>query len=58
MRAHLVKNNHVLIHTGHTLVGQAAIRLALNVGAVVYTTCYTEEQQKFIQKLFPQVSYI
>ncbi|KAJ8105471.1 hypothetical protein ONZ43_g7414 [Nemania bipapillata] len=38
-RAHLRAGESVLIHAGSGGVGIAAITLALNMGAVVYTTC-------------------
>ena len=44
IKAELRNDKHVLIHEGHTLLGQAAIRVVLTVGATLYTTYYTEEQ--------------
>uniref|UniRef100_A0A7R9PJ00 oleoyl-[acyl-carrier-protein] hydrolase n=1 Tax=Timema genevievae TaxID=629358 RepID=A0A7R9PJ00_TIMGE len=44
----------VLIHAGHTPVGQAAIAFALHIGSVVFTTVTEIIHKEFLMKRFPQ----
>uniref|UniRef100_A0A7R9FHM4 oleoyl-[acyl-carrier-protein] hydrolase n=1 Tax=Timema tahoe TaxID=61484 RepID=A0A7R9FHM4_9NEOP len=46
----------VLIHAGHTPVGQAAIAFALHIGSVVFTTVTEIIHKEFLMKRFPQVA--
>ncbi|CAG2061615.1 unnamed protein product, partial [Timema podura] len=48
----------VLIHAGHTPVGQAAIAFALHIGSIVFTTVTEIIHKEFLMKRFPQVSQI
>ncbi|KAK7906576.1 hypothetical protein PG985_016313 [Apiospora marii] len=47
-RAHLRAGESVLIHAGSGGVGVAAITLALNMGAVVYTTCGSPAKRDYL----------
>ncbi|KAK7972186.1 hypothetical protein PG988_006320 [Apiospora saccharicola] len=47
-RAHLRAGESVLIHAGSGGVGIAAITLALNMGAVVYTTCGSQSKRDYL----------
>nr|CAD7415985.1 unnamed protein product [Timema poppensis] len=46
----------VLIHAGHTSIGQAAIALALHIGSTVFTTVAESNHKELLIKRFPQVS--
>jgi len=45
----------ILIHSGASAVGQAAIRIALGIGLKVITTARTEQKREFIRLNFPTV---
>nr|CAD7413132.1 unnamed protein product [Timema poppensis] len=45
----------VLIHAGHTSIGQAAIALALRIGSIVFTTVTELIHKEFLMKRFPQL---
>jgi NADPH:quinone reductase-like Zn-dependent oxidoreductase len=47
-RAHLRPGESVLIHAGSGGVGVAAITLALNMGATVYTTCGSDSKREYL----------
>ena len=47
-RAQLRSGESVLIHAGSGGVGIAAIILALNIGAVVYTTCGSQTKREYL----------
>ncbi|KAI0393705.1 reducing type I polyketide synthase 10 [Xylariaceae sp. FL0594] len=51
-RAHLQAGETVLIHSGAGGVGIAAIQLALEAGATVYTTVSTDEKKEYLVKKF------
>ncbi|MBI3562017.1 MAG: acyltransferase domain-containing protein [Gammaproteobacteria bacterium] len=55
LRAKLQSGEKVLIHTGAGALGQAAIRIALSVGAEVFTTVGTPEKRRFIRNSFPMI---
>nr|CAD7429676.1 unnamed protein product [Timema monikensis] len=44
----------VLIHAGHTPIGQAVIALALHIGSTVFTTVTEIIHKEFLMKRFPQ----
>ncbi|XP_035825335.1 fatty acid synthase [Aplysia californica] len=46
----------ILIHSGATAMGTAAIRTALSVGAIVFTTVESEEERKYVRKYFPKLA--
>lgn len=46
----------ILVHTGLSNIGQAAITLALDSDCIVFTTVANQEQRAFIKRRFPQVS--
>ncbi|XP_067007847.2 fatty acid synthase [Anabrus simplex] len=46
----------VLIHSGITVTSQAAIMLALSLGATVFTSVTSEQQRQLIKKHFPQLT--
>nr|CAD7588272.1 unnamed protein product [Timema genevievae] len=52
--AELSSTETVLIHAGHTSIGQAAIALALNKGSTVFTTVAESNHKEFLIKRFPQ----
>ncbi|XP_011878072.1 PREDICTED: fatty acid synthase [Vollenhovia emeryi] len=54
-RADMKEGDKVLIHSGTSSVGQAAINLALHEGCEVFTTVGTPEKRKFIRELFPSI---
>nr|CAD7203852.1 unnamed protein product [Timema douglasi] len=43
----------VLIHAGHTPIGQAAIAFALHIGSIVFTTVTETVHKEFLMKRFP-----
>nr|CAD7400934.1 unnamed protein product [Timema cristinae] len=45
----------VLIHAGHTSIGQAAIALALHKGSTVFTTVAESNHKELLIKRFPQL---
>ncbi|MCJ1468405.1 hypothetical protein MMC07_007033 [Pseudocyphellaria aurata] len=47
-RAHLRRGESVLIHAGSGGLGIAAITLAQNMGAVVYTTCGSQAKREYL----------
>ncbi|XP_019696891.2 fatty acid synthase [Harpegnathos saltator] len=49
------KGDKVLIHSGISSVGQAAIHLALYEGCEVFTTVRTLEKRQFIRDTFPSI---
>ncbi|XP_052124120.1 fatty acid synthase-like [Frankliniella occidentalis] len=54
--AGLRRGESVLVHQGASALGQAAIRVALQLGAAtVFTTVDNEAQKKFVRRLFPQL---
>uniref|UniRef100_A0A7R9FI45 oleoyl-[acyl-carrier-protein] hydrolase n=1 Tax=Timema tahoe TaxID=61484 RepID=A0A7R9FI45_9NEOP len=53
--AELSSTETVLIHAGHTSIGQAAIALALNKGSTVFTTVAESNHKEFLIKRFPQL---
>jgi hypothetical protein len=50
------KGERIMIHTGSSSYGQAAIALALDFDSTVFTTVANQEQRAFIKCRFPQVS--
>ncbi|TPX07065.1 uncharacterized protein E0L32_011053 [Thyridium curvatum] len=50
--ARLRRDESVLIHAASGAVGQACIRLAQNMGAVVFATAGSAEKREFLQKTF------
>ncbi|KAK3911268.1 Fatty acid synthase [Frankliniella fusca] len=56
--ARLRRGDSVLVHGGASALGQAAIRVALQLGApaaAVFTTVATEAQRQLVCRLFPQL---
>ncbi|MCX7114351.1 MAG: beta-ketoacyl synthase N-terminal-like domain-containing protein [Gammaproteobacteria bacterium] len=53
-RANIKPQHKVLIHAGAGAVGQAAIRVALDVGCEVFTTCH-QSKREALKLLFPQL---
>nr|CAD7443779.1 unnamed protein product [Timema bartmani] len=51
--AALSSEETVLIHAGHTPIGQAAIAFALHIGSTVFTTVTEIVHKKFLMKRFP-----
>ncbi|EFN86293.1 Fatty acid synthase, partial [Harpegnathos saltator] len=49
------KGDKILIHSGTSSVGQAAIHLALYAGCEVFTTVGTLEKRQFIRETFPSI---
>ncbi|XP_036142748.1 fatty acid synthase [Monomorium pharaonis] len=49
------KGDKILIHSGTSGIGQAAIHLALKEGCEVFTTVGTSDKQNFIKKMFPTI---
>ncbi|XP_023310919.1 fatty acid synthase-like [Anoplophora glabripennis] len=45
----------ILVHSGATEFGQAAIRLSLYYGGVVYTTVDNPSERQFLKSTFPQL---
>nr|CAD7458393.1 unnamed protein product [Timema tahoe] len=53
--AKLSSGETVLIHAGHTSIGQAAIAFALHIGSTVFTTVREIVHKEFLMKRFPSV---
>ncbi|CAG2061405.1 unnamed protein product [Timema podura] len=51
--AALSSEETVLIHAGHTPIGQAAIAFALHIGSTVFTTIAEIVHKEFLMKRFP-----
>nr|CAD7445735.1 unnamed protein product [Timema bartmani] len=51
--AKLSSRETVLIHAGHTPIGQAAIAFALHIGSTVFTTVRDIVHKEFLMKRFP-----
>lgn len=54
-RGEMKKGDKVLIHSGSSSIGQAAIHLALYEGCEVFTTVGTPEKREFIREMFPSI---
>jgi NADPH:quinone reductase-like Zn-dependent oxidoreductase len=54
LRSKLSKGQSILIHAGTGGVGQAAIRVALDIGCEIFTTCQ-KNKIEYLQKLFPEI---
>jgi fatty acid synthase len=52
VRNNIHKNHKILIHGGTGAVGQAAIRVALDVGCEVFTTCQ-QSKREYLKSIFP-----
>ncbi|XP_035825333.1 fatty acid synthase-like, partial [Aplysia californica] len=52
----LREGQKILVHSGASATGTAAIRTALSVGATVYTTIESEEERKYMKKYFPKLA--
>jgi acyl transferase domain-containing protein/NADPH:quinone reductase-like Zn-dependent oxidoreductase/SAM-dependent methyltransferase len=50
--AHIKKGDRVLIHSGTGAVGQIAIKIAQQFGAVVFATCSNDEKKAFLVSEF------
>jgi acyl transferase domain-containing protein/NADPH:quinone reductase-like Zn-dependent oxidoreductase/SAM-dependent methyltransferase len=57
-RAHLQKGESVLIHEGSGAVGEAAIKIALYLGADVYTSVASSEEKDVVASLGVPVHHI
>lgn len=55
VRGQLKSSESVLIHSGASDVGQAAIAIALHAGCTVFTTVGTLEKRLYLKKTFPQL---
>ncbi|CAG2058653.1 unnamed protein product, partial [Timema podura] len=53
--AELSSGETVLIHAGHTPIGQAAIAFALHIGSTVFTTVREIVHKVFLMKRFPSL---
>lgn len=52
IRGNLRTKSKVLIHSGHTSLGEAAIRVSLGLDCTVYTTAYNADGAKLITRKF------
>jgi NADPH:quinone reductase-like Zn-dependent oxidoreductase len=50
------KGERIMVHTGWSSIGQAAITLALDSDCTVFTTVANQQQRAFIKHRFPEVS--
>jgi hypothetical protein len=50
------RGEKIMVHTGWSSIGQAAISLALDSECTVFTTVANQQQRAFIKCRFPQVS--
>ena len=50
-RAHVRKDHKILIHAGSGAVGQAAIRVANDIGCEIFTTCH-ESKREYLKSIF------
>ncbi|KAL6430383.1 hypothetical protein ACFW04_007806 [Cataglyphis niger] len=55
MHGEMKKGDKVLIHSGTSGIGQAAIHLALHEGCEIFTTVGSPEKRKFIREMFPSI---
>lgn len=55
MKGKMKKGDKVLIHSGSSDIGQAAINLALHEGCEVFTTAGTAEERQFIRESIPSI---
>jgi len=55
VKSSLTQGQSILVHAGATPMGTAAIRTALNRGAVVYTSVFSEEERRLVKQTFPQL---
>nr|CAD7611802.1 unnamed protein product [Timema genevievae] len=53
--AKLSSGETVLIHAGHTPIGQTAIAFALHIGSTVFTTVTEIVHKEFLMKRFPRL---
>jgi NADPH:quinone reductase-like Zn-dependent oxidoreductase len=58
IRGQLRKGETVLIHSGSSAIGQAAITLALYMNSTVFTTVSSEDQRSFLKTKFTEVRSI
>lgn len=56
VRGKIKRGESILIHSGSDVLGQAAINLALNYGLTVYATVDNENERRFLNDSFPQLS--
>jgi fatty acid synthase len=56
VKANVQPGQRVLIHSGTSSVGQAAIRVALATGCEVFTTVGSDSKRDYIVKTFPQIA--
>jgi len=56
VRGRVKKGDRVLIHSGSGGVGQAAIAVALHLGAQVFTTVGSKEKKEYLKQRFPQLN--
>ncbi|XP_034244729.1 fatty acid synthase-like [Thrips palmi] len=53
--AGLKRGQSIMVHEGASAVGQAAIRVALQLGCSIFTTVGDESQRRALRLLFPQI---
>lgn len=56
IRGHIEKDQKVLVHSGGTLIGQAAISIALEHGCQVYTSVGSSTEIGYLRSTFPQLT--
>lgn len=57
MKGQLSNNSKVLVHSGYTILGEAAIAVALSMKCKVYTSVTNTQQMKFIAERFREVRF-
>lgn len=55
IKGKLSSTSKILVHSGHTVLGEACIAMALSMDCEVYTSADTEEQANYIKQRFPEV---